>query len=62
MEQERVLQPCIICRKPKAQGIRICYQMICEECETEIVNTEVSDERYPYFIHQMRQIWYKESS
>ncbi|MED4608264.1 sigma factor G inhibitor Gin, partial [Paenibacillus validus] len=31
-------------------------------CETEMVRTDVSDVKYPFFIHQMKQILYKKNA
>ncbi|ANS76405.1 inhibitor of sigma-G Gin [Paenibacillus yonginensis] len=50
-------ETCIICGKTKAQGIKIVSEFICEECEAEMVHTDVKDEKYDFFIHQMKQIW-----
>jgi hypothetical protein len=52
-------QTCIICSQERAEGLRICTQWICTECETEIVRTDVKDPKYPFFIHQLKQISYK---
>jgi hypothetical protein len=48
---------CIICGQPKETGIHIVSEFICESCESEMVHTKVEDERYPFFIRQLRQIW-----
>ncbi len=48
---------CIVCNEPKPRGITIFGQFICDRCEQEIVNTEVSDERYRFFIERMKRIW-----
>jgi hypothetical protein len=61
-EHEYSLEACIICDEPKQVGIRICMQFICQECEAEMVRTDTHDVRYPYFINQMKRIWYKETS
>ena len=50
---------CIVCERVTDNGIHICEEWICADCESEIVRTDVSDEKYPFFIHQLRQIWYK---
>ncbi|MFK7696830.1 sigma factor G inhibitor Gin [Paenibacillus sp. HJGM_3] len=59
MEEEVQNTKCIICEQEKPLGIRICSQFVCDECESEMVNTDVSDARYPFFIHQMNKIWYR---
>ncbi|RIV24411.1 hypothetical protein D2Q93_06970 [Alicyclobacillaceae bacterium I2511] len=48
---------CIVCGRSQSIGLNICGQFICSDCEQEIVHTEVSDPRYPYFIECMKQIW-----
>lgn len=53
---------CIICDREQMQGIMICDQLICDDCEKEMVRTEVEEERYHYFVDQMKKIWYKKSS
>jgi hypothetical protein len=53
---------CMICGQMKENGIMIISEFICEECEQEMVNTDVSDVKYPFFIHQMKQILYKKNA
>lgn len=50
-------QACIICGEKKADGISIVSEFICEDCEAEMVHTDVKDDKYDFFIHQMKQIW-----
>ncbi|QOS98494.1 sigma factor G inhibitor Gin [Brevibacterium sp. JNUCC-42] len=53
---------CIICNREQSVGIAICNQFICHTCEQEMVKTDVRDERYPFYIKQMRQIWFKKNA
>ena len=48
---------CIICNEQKEQGMKICEQWICCDCEREIVRTDVSDVRYQFFVEAMKKIW-----
>ncbi|KEO81451.1 inhibitor of sigma-G Gin [Tumebacillus flagellatus] len=48
---------CIVCSQQKDLGIRIFQSFLCTECEREIVQTDVLDEKYPYYIDRMKQIW-----
>jgi len=50
---------CIVCGQEQKEGIMIVNAFICESCESEIVRTEVEDERYPHFVMQMRKLWYR---
>lgn len=59
---EHKQETCIICGQSKQEGIFIISEFICQSCEEEMVRTDVRDEKYPFFIHQMRQIWYKKNA
>ncbi|MBN2981198.1 MULTISPECIES: sigma factor G inhibitor Gin [Cohnella] len=51
------LKTCIICGEPKQEGITVVSEFICQSCEAEMVHTKVEDERYPFFVRRLRQIW-----
>jgi hypothetical protein len=53
---------CIICEETRSEGIHICGQFICGVCEAEMVRTDVKDDKYPYFITQMKRVWYKKDA
>ncbi len=53
------MQECIICKQMKEEGLQICEQWICIVCELEMVKTDVKDPKYPFFIHQLKQVWYR---
>lgn len=55
-------QRCIICGLEKDSGITIISEFICESCEAEMVRTDVKDEKYPFFIHQLKQIWVQKNA
>lgn len=57
--EENVKKACIVCGEPKEEGIMIVTEFICNFCESTIVQTNVEDERYPFFVKQMRQLWVK---
>jgi hypothetical protein len=48
---------CIVCCAHKEHGIRIFQQFMCTDCEREIVQTDVQDAKYPYYIDRMKRIW-----
>lgn len=50
-------QPCIICSRLKAEGIRIYKAFICIDCEAEMVKSDVRDAKYPFFVHRMKRAW-----
>ncbi|CAG5087886.1 Sigma-F transcribed protein [Thermobacillus xylanilyticus] len=60
--EESVRQCCIICGQEKEFGITIISEFICESCEAEMVRTDVKDEKYPFFIHQLKRIWVQKNA
>lgn len=60
--EEQKEQVCIICNNSGRDGITIVSEFICEECEMEMVKTDVLDAKYPFFIHQLKQIWYPKNA
>ncbi len=57
------LPACIVCSKEdQPVGIYIWNHFICKDCEGEMVETDVKDQKYPFFIKQMRKIWLKENA
>ncbi|MBE1447155.1 MULTISPECIES: sigma factor G inhibitor Gin [Paenibacillus] len=62
LHEPTVAHNCIICGQLKEDGIMIISEFICEDCEHEMISTDVRDAKYPFFIHQMRQIFYKKNA
>lgn len=57
--REEDLKICIICGKKKGSGIKVNNAFICSECEKEIINTEVENEKYYFFVKQMKEFCLK---
>ncbi|WP_245726293.1 sigma factor G inhibitor Gin [Marininema mesophilum] len=53
---------CIVCEKECQEGITVLAEFICRDCEAEIVNTDVRDKKYAYFVLQMKNIWTRDIS
>lgn len=53
---------CMICGQRQKEGLHIVEEFICVDCEREIVNTDVQDAKYPFFIHQMKQVWQRKNA
>lgn len=51
------MKTCIVCGLSKEEGITVVTEFICSSCETEMVQSTTKDEKYPFFIRQLRQIW-----
>ncbi|MGI6345363.1 MAG: sigma factor G inhibitor Gin [Bacillota bacterium] len=50
-------QRCIICGKSAEAGLVILGNLICMECEREIIQTEADEERYALIVRQLKQLW-----
>ncbi|GBF78361.1 hypothetical protein PA598K_06992 [Paenibacillus sp. 598K] len=59
--QEEHKHTCIVCGLEKTEGIHIVTQFICDSCEREMVRTDVKDEKYPFYIHQLKQLWIQDN-
>ena len=55
-------EACMICQQQRPEGLHICGEFICVECEREMINTDVRDAKYPFFIHQMKQVWQRKNA
>nr|WP_084279228.1 sigma factor G inhibitor Gin [Anoxybacillus tepidamans] len=53
-------ETCIVCEQLKKQGIRIYTKFLCIDCEREIVQTDVHDPRYQFYLQQLRKIMNRE--
>lgn len=49
-------EKCIICEEEKSSGIYICNQLICESCQTKIVNTDVDDSDYMMLVRKLGKL------
>ncbi|GGH88382.1 putative nucleic acid-binding Zn ribbon protein [Pullulanibacillus pueri] len=47
---------CIICEKKVEKGIHVCNQLICEKCQEEMIETDVSDVKYNFFIQKLGKL------
>ena len=50
---------CKICEQPKKEGIRLIHLFICTACELELLSTSPEEEKYQYFINQMKACSYQ---
>ncbi|HDR8186116.1 TPA: sigma factor G inhibitor Gin [Bacillus thuringiensis] len=47
---------CIVCETERKEGIYIYNNLICYECEKDMVNTETNDPKYIYYLKQLRKL------
>ncbi|WP_249712282.1 sigma factor G inhibitor Gin [Bacillus cereus] len=47
---------CIVCETERKEGIYVYNNLICYECEKDMVNTETDDPKYIYYLKQLRKL------
>ena len=50
---------CVMCGHKEKEGIFLYDSFICDQCEDEMIHTEVEDEKYNFFIQQLKHVWLK---
>ncbi|WP_085522399.1 sigma factor G inhibitor Gin [Tuberibacillus sp. Marseille-P3662] len=56
IENQSAQESCIVCERTDRVGIHICNQLICDECQREIVSTDVDDDQYKYFVQRLAKL------
>lgn len=56
MNEGQKKERCSVCEQKQENGIHICDIYICESCEREIVNSDVTDEFYRYYLQKLRKL------
>ena len=47
---------CIVWETERKEGIYVYNNLICYECEKDMVNTETNDPKYIYYLKQLRKL------
>ncbi|MED1609705.1 sigma factor G inhibitor Gin [Bacillus paranthracis] len=47
---------CIVCETERKEGIYVYNNLICYECEKDMVNTETNNPKYIYYLKQLRKL------
>lgn len=50
------MERCVICEENKAEGIHLYTSFICEQCEYNIIHTEVREAKYRYYIEKLKNM------
>jgi hypothetical protein len=56
LAQNQFGETCVICEQMKPKGIHLYTSFICIECEKELLQTEITNPKYKYFLKQLRKI------
>lgn len=49
-------ETCIVCEEQKEKGIHLYTSFICKECEGTMLQTDVEDPKYKFYLQQLRKI------
>ncbi|WP_017729539.1 sigma factor G inhibitor Gin [Halalkalibacterium ligniniphilum] len=47
---------CLVCEQQKPSGMQLGTSFICETCEREIVQTEIDDAAYLFYVKKLRNL------
>jgi hypothetical protein len=56
LAQRQSGETCVICEQMKPKGIHLYTSFICTDCEKDLIQTEISNPKYKYFLKQLRKI------
>lgn len=56
VEKQEESKKCLICECEKSEGIHLLNYFICEQCEYDIVHTEVNEKGYRYYLDRLKKI------
>lgn len=56
---EKIVKKCFICGRENCEGIVINGELVCRDCEAEIVKSSVNDENYDKYKEKIKIILYK---
>lgn len=48
---------CVICGQSKRQGLSICQQFVCDECELAIIGADSQSEDYNVLLNKLKVVW-----
>lgn len=49
-------ETCMICDEQGIEGIHICDQLICDSCQKEILETDVTDKKYDFYLERLSRL------
>ncbi|SFG76769.1 sigma factor G inhibitor Gin [Sporolactobacillus nakayamae] len=55
-EQDHLEETCLICGQQNVEGIHICNQLICESCQKKIVETDVTNWKYKFYMNKLAKL------
>lgn len=53
--ESNLKKACIICEKEKDKGFHLYTSFICSECHKILINTDVTDKQYSFYVEQLKK-------
>lgn len=50
------MEQCIICEEMKQEGIRLHMLFICTPCESNMIHTDVREQKYQYYVEKLKNM------
>lgn len=47
---------CIVCERPKLDGIHLYMSFLCNECERKITQTSTKDPEYKFYLERLKKV------
>jgi hypothetical protein len=55
-EPGQLEETCLICGRQNVEGIHICNQLICNSCQKKIVDTDVTNWKYKFYMNKLAKL------
>lgn len=55
-EQDQLEETCLICGRQNVEGIHICNQLICDSCQKKMVETDVTNWKYKFYMNKLAKL------
>lgn len=56
LAHNQIGETCVICEQKKSKGIHLYTSFICIECEKDLIQTEIGNPKYKYYLKQLKKI------
>jgi len=51
------MRPCMVCGDITEDGVTVLHAFLCDACQRDIVDIEVGDARYEFYVQRMAALW-----
>jgi len=51
------IKMCILCGNMRIQGYKVLEQWVCDQCESDLLDTDVEHPYYQYYMESVKNMW-----